>query len=214
MAQPLLDWDGSIRRAGKGGYFLAFLATLPRVRWTEFCPHSGCTLLHHASRGANVAAAWLLLASGLFDINARDRNNGLSPADIAADCGQPRVLEVLCAAGANVGARGTINTILPLDFALCHLFFNDTDACVRVLLANGVRLSTAHERYHRYITPELVAFERGVLRCRTAVVVLLGLKWRRNQVMRELDRFVVLEIAVCVWATRTDKCWQSGNAWV
>ena len=59
----------------------------------------------------------------------------------------------------------------------------------------------------RLITPELEAFERGVLRCRAAVVVLLGLKRRRGDVMWALDRWVVRELCFALWATRTNVQW-------
>ncbi len=79
--------------------------------------------------------------------------------------------------------------------------------CAHVLVANGARLSTVSYTYRRFITPELVAFERGVLRCRAAVVVLLGLKRRRGDVMWALDRWVVRELCFALWATRTNVQW-------
>ena len=86
-----------------------------------------------------------------------------------------------------------------------------TADCVRVLVANGVRLSTVGERYYRDITLELEAFERGVLRCRAAVVVLLGLKLRRGDVMWALDRWVVRELCFAVWSTRSNSQWVASS---
>lgn len=164
------------------------------------------TLLHYAACGPNVAAVVALLAHGL-DVNELDVA-ARTPAHVATSFfSQPRVLEVLCAAGAAVRTKNASRDAL-LDRALDH----HAAECARILVANGVRLSTVRKEHRARITPELVAFERGVLRCRAVVVVLLGLKKRRHgDVMRELDRFVVLEIAVCIWATRADKGWQGGN---
>ena len=118
--------------------------------------------------------------------------------------GQPRALELLCASGATLLiTENTGHT--PLEFSLRH---GTSIECDRVLVANGVRLGTVREEYRRHITPELEAFERGVLSCREAVVVLLGLKRRRGDVMRDVDRWVVREIAFACWATRTDRAWQ------
>ena len=81
--------------------------------------------------------------------------------------------------------------------------------CVRVLVANGVRLSTVREGNRPYITPELEAFERGVLRCRAGVMAMLRVK-RAGQLWM-WDKFLMLEIALSIWATRYDKGWQSEN---
>ena len=62
---------------------------------------------------------------------------------------------------------------VPAGSASAH---RDGGESVRVLVANGVRLSTVDEDYLEDITPELVACERGVLRCRAAVVAMLRVK--------------------------------------
>lgn len=63
--------------------------------------------------------------------------------------------------------------------------------CVCVLVANGVRLSTVRDNHRRYITPAMVAFERGVLQWRAAVVVLMGIKRRRGPELWHLDTYLV-----------------------
>ena len=77
---------------------------------------------------------------------------------------------------------------------------------MRVLVANGVRLSTVRKDYREVITPELVAFERGVLRCRAAVVAMLRVK-RAGQLWM-WDKFLLAELAVCIWSTRYAEEWQ------
>lgn len=203
MAQgpPRLDWYGSLQRAGKDRRLMALLDALPRDRWTERSP-DGWTLLHYACRG-DVAAVRALLAHGI-DANAADPYS-LCGSHVAASSDQPRVLEVLCAAGANMRTTNSVGKA-PLDFALRAHAKSEGDT-VRVLLANGVRLSTARADSRRYITPELAAFERGVLRCRAAVVALLRVKRASGRLAR-WDRFLLALMARDTWATRVCREWQ------
>ena len=54
-----------------------------------------------------------------------------------------------------------------------------------------------------------MALEQGRMRCRAVILALLGLKRRRGDVLRQLDRWVVREeLAVAVWTTRADVAWQ------
>ena len=220
---------------------------LPRERWAER-DQDGETLLHYACLGPNVAATVALLQSGLLDVNARGKW-GSTPAHYAAVYSQPRVLEVLCAAGADLRARDEYG-YFPLNIALVNAS-NDDGETVRVLVANGVRLRTVLERFRCLITPKLEEFERGVLRCRAAVVAMLRVNRAgqlvRLSTVREDDRhlitpeleafergvlrcrvvvvamlrvkqagqlwmwnkFLLAELAVCLWSTRYDKRWQN-----
>ena len=189
--------------AGCNGSFMPLLATLPRKRWAER-DEDRRTLLHYACRGPNVAAAVALLQSRLVDVNARGRW-GRTPAHVAASWMPYRVLEVLCAAGADLRACDH-HGIAPIDRALRYTE-QDDGATVRVLVANGVRLSSIREGYRRYITPELEAFERGVLRCRAAVVAMLRVK--KAAQLYHVDKFLMRELAYAMWATRTDERWQT-----
>ena len=200
-APPPIDWRGAVLRESRAGRLLALLNTLPRARWAERDPEDDETFLHHAARDGNVDAAVALLQSGLVDVNARN-TRGSSAAHVAALNNHPRVLEVLCAAGVDLGPTQNGSS------ALGWTVRSGNDDCARVLMANGMRLSAVSDTFRRYITPELEAFERGVLRCRAAVVVLLGLKRRRGDVMWALDRWVVRELCFALWATRSDTAWQ------
>ena len=55
--------------------------------------------------------------------------------------------------------------------------------------------------------PELEAFERGVLRCRAAVVAMLRVK--RAGRLLVWDKFLLKQMALDVWATRYDKQWRN-----
>ena len=200
-APPPIDWRRVVFKESGAGRLLALLNTLPRARWAERDALDGEPFLHYAARDGNVDAAVALLQSGLVDVNARN-TGGNNAAHVAATERRSRVLEVLCAAGVDLRAQ-TQDGSSALDLALVW----SKNACARVLVANCVRLSTLHKDNHMYITPELEAFERGVLRCRAAVVVLLGLKRRRGDVMWALDRWVVRELCFALWATRTNVQW-------
>ncbi len=195
---PPIDWH-AFYEPSINGQLMELLAKLRRERWAERDKY-GSTLLHYACRGPNLAAVVALLQSGLVDVSARNKW-GNTPAHWASYNTQPRVLEVLCAAGADMRARNA-NGETPIDAAMRGA----PSWCVHVLVANGVRLSTVREDNHKCITPELEAFERGVLCCRAAVVAMLRVK-RAGQ-LRMWDKFLLLDIALCIWATRYDKGWQ------
>ena len=190
--------------AGWDGNFMPLLAKLPRQRWTEQ-DEDGYTLLHHVCCSPNVAAVVALLRSGLVDGNTRGRR-GYTPAHSAASYTQSRVLEVLCAVDADLRARTTVGFNSPIDNALWNSKKDDGET-VRVLVANGVRLSTVREDHCFLITPELEAFEHGVLRCRAAVVAMLRVK--KAAQLYHVDKFLMRELAYAMWATRTDERWQT-----
>ena len=194
---PPIDGD-AFCEAGKGGRLVELLVKLPRLRWAERDGY-GVTLLHYACRGPNVAAVVALLQSGLVDVNAWNLE-GATPTLWAASCKQHRVLEMLCAVGADLRARNE-HGFSPIDGALYNAH-EDGGGTVRVLVANGVRLSTVHEYYRHHITPELEAFERGVLCCRAAVVAMMHVKWAGQLWM--WDKFLLAEVALCIWSTRND----------
>ena len=162
-----------------------------------------------------MAALVALIRSGL-DVHARttfvydDRAFHATPAFWAAAFNEPRALEALCAAGADLRTPDSVGKS-PLDYALIQgvrRYDSGSDECARVLVANGVRLSTVREAYRRRITPELEAFERGVLRCRAAVVALLRVKRASGQLLVRWDRYLLKQMALDLWATRCAKEWQ------
>lgn len=204
MTDPL-DWRGVIWPASNTGTLLRVLATLPRERWMECDPEFALTLLHYACFDDNLDAVVALLKHGL-DPNARSDPTRSTPLHSAAQ-GLPHTVEVLCHAGADLRAL-TRDGTSPLEEALSSEM-PEAHQCALVLMAHGVRLSTVRPSYRGYITPQLEALERGVLRCRAVVVTLLGLKRRRGQVVLPLlDRFVVRELARACWVTCVNKAWQ------
>lgn len=201
--REVFDWEAQVWASSEQGQLLALLHSVPRCRWFDVNPEDGWSLLHYASLTGSVDAAVALLKHGL-DPNVCDGVQR-TPVHYAAWRGQPRMLQVLCAAGANLRAPDYCQRT-PLTLALADKVVPDVTACIRVLVANGVRLSGA--RKARDVSPDLWDFERGVLACRAVVVVLLGVKRRRGLVMRAVDRWVVLEVARACWATRASNEWR------
>lgn len=196
-----MEWASQVFKASLEGRLFPLLLSLPREHWADRDPDGGDTLLHHAARGDNEDAVVALLQSGLIDVNAL-RYHGRTAAHVAV-LGRPRMVEVLCAAGVDVSVRDATG-LAPLDMALSCGYPD----CARVLVANRVRLSTVRKHCRCFITPELFALERRVVNCRAVVVALLGLKRRRGDVLRRLDRWVVRECGWAIWATRTEREWE------
>jgi hypothetical protein len=116
---------------------------------------------------------------------------------------QPKVLELLCAGGANLTLRDLIG-----DSPMHYNIFSTgpkTDACFRILVANGVRLRDIERDSVKNFTPWQRKFERGVLRCRTAVVAILRVKKAGN--LWRWDKFLLKEIGYAIWATRYSNIW-------
>lgn len=196
-----IDWD-VVDDMTNRDLLAEYLLQLPRQLWSErdFMDRN---FFGYARCGSNEEAIVALIASKAIDLNAYAQGKN-APLHLAAACNLPRAIELLCAAGANVHVRdGGGRT--PLDRALAETsWYGDTN--VRVLLANGVRLSTVAVVSRCGITPELVAFERGVLRCRSAAVALMRVR-RAGKLVR-WDKFLLREMAIAVWATRYSKEWQ------
>lgn len=197
-----LDWSGVVSQVAREGRLMEFLESLPRARWSAR-EQDGWTLLHYACRGDNVAAAKALLAHGM-GVNTTTMA-GWTPAHHASWAGQTLVLKVLVQAGADLMARTPMN-VLPLDLAMQAL--PGATSTVQYLLAMGVRLKAIDPQYVDRVTPELLTFERGVLRCRSATVALLRVKQRSHGTLACWDRYLLAFLARLVWTTRGLSGWQ------
>lgn len=195
-----IDWN-AFRSAHSNGKFIDLLLSLPRDSWYERNGWNGYTLLQNACVGPNVSAvvALLLFCDPAY-INICNAF-GHTAAHFAAANAQPRILEILCARGADVQYYNDIVCGV-IEFALN----SNCESCVRVLLANGVRLSNVKSSYRDLITDELKKFEQGVLRCRKAVVALIRLK--KAAQLWYVDKYLLREIGFAIWATRCDEKWQ------
>jgi hypothetical protein len=81
----------------------------------------------------------------------------------------------------------------------CIIQYPKTRSILSILIANGARLDTVWPAASRYITDEIRDIEYGVLDCRDAVVAFLFAAKRRAFFIG-----AVREIALAIWATRTD----------
>lgn len=203
MQGPLTWTDFCI--AGAGGRLAKLIAELPRERWSEKDAY-GRTILHAACKGPDTAAVAMLLRSKAINVDAQ-ADDHWTPLHYAAWYGRDRHVEMLIASGADTHAKSTPG-YTAIEYAIpSNERSEDVKAAIETLLANGVRLRTLHRDYcMRRLLPEWFDLERGVLRCRSAVVALLRVKsigrlWR-------WDKFLLRELAICVWATRRGEEWQ------
>lgn len=196
---PPIDWE-IFTWAAFSDQLMEYLSKLPSKRWTEILPSSNQTLLHIACTGSNIDAVVALLKSGCIDINAVD-SLGWSPVFYTIPHEQPRLLEILCAAGADLQTAHFLDGRTPIEAAVRV----PKNVLTRVLIANGCRLNTVREEFQSWIDSTLRVFECGVLRCRLGVVALLRVKKAGNLVL--WDKFLLREIAFQVWATRCDTKW-------
>lgn len=194
-----VSWD-TFAVATSDEQFMDLLAQLPTERWLDGSGDN-FTLLHVACAHICLPAVAKLISREPSLVNAESKR-GTRAVHLLARNGGSHILELLAAAGADL-ICSTREFVSPLENALSHM--PRTEQCVRVLLANGVRLSSADPMFDINITPELREFERGVLLCRSAVVVLLRVKRTGN--LWRWDKFLLREIAHAVWATRYCETW-------
>lgn len=168
----------ALYKAGCEGRLLALIReTIPREEWA-----ADPNLLIYAALGPNLDAIQALISAV-----PPGHHNLRGPMEAAIAYDQPEVLEVFCALG------GLSHHIIANDRPLIHIALRKSLRCSHVLIANGTRV------YDEELT--VFFFQKGVLGCRRAVCALLCAKdacrlWR-------WDRFLLAEIALAVWSTRS-----------
>lgn len=173
----------------------ALLSNFPRERWKDRT-EQGDTLLHLLCKQTNTHCIRTVLASGLVDVNAYN-HWGQTALHYAIQSDNHEAAELLLAAGAweNV-CDDEITT--PIEIALGE----GNEKCAFVLIAYGVRLRSVDRLHRGYITPTIDAFEKIILNCRSAVVAMLYVKRAGN--LWRWDKFLLKEIALCIWASKYD----------
>lgn len=189
-----MDFDRAFQAAVHGQLY-SFLLKQPRERWKDRHPTTNCSLLHVSVHDPDPTAARLLLASKVVDVNARDIG-GNTTASAAAAYGNAAVLELLCAAGADLR---TVNSAM--CNALGRAIMWKRDVAVRVLLANGVRLGTSSHGSQGVCLQR--PFEAGVLKKRRSVVALLRVK--KVAPLPQWDRWLLRLLALELWTTRGEE---------
>jgi hypothetical protein len=128
-------------------------------------------------------------------------NSGRTTVHMAVIWFQPEILECLCVFDANLTSCDNIG--------YTALYYNilsvgpKSDACFRILVANGVRLRNLSHDPLNCVSPWQRNFERGVLRCRRAVVAMLRVK--KAAKLHHVDKYLMREIGYAIWATRYDE---------
>lgn len=159
---------------------------VPRERWTQ-TNFRGWTFAHSACLVGNLDALRMLLAAGC---NPSAEADGTPCLRIAVAGSNATAVELLLAAGA---------TLYPAALTEC---FRTSLHCARILIANGSRMDV-NDIFN--IPLPLIAFQRGVIRCRTTVTAMLRV--RRVAQLFHWDKFLLAYISHAIWATRYDESW-------
>lgn len=148
------------------------------------------TLLHYLYRFDVASAIKIIIyfAKNGLDLNAVT-NDDNTPSHFMVQYNRHEMLEYMCCLGANMN-----------ESIICESIMRHASESTKVILANGYRLGNLKT----IAKPDIIRFEQGVLRCRDAIVVLLGLKkFRRRIILPKLDRFLISQVlAVEIWTTR------------
>lgn len=171
------------------GKLFDLLRMTPKSKWTEKDDRS-FTFLHHTllSHYANINALILLEKSCPSYFKTFTLNNYLGPLSPFEFClckGMVKFAEVLCSMGYNCNGN-----------AFNYISSYSDMKISRFVISNGWRINDS--RYAQ----SLVAFQKGVVKCRDLIVILLGLK-KQKRILPRLDRFLIQqELAVAIWSTR------------
>jgi hypothetical protein len=180
------------------GLFLEYIQSLSQSELHRR-DENGESLIHVAALTSSRILKFCLKNN--FDPNLKTIEK-VTPLTIAIlHANSPEMVDILIAAGANI--RDNTNKYYASPF--CLAVVNSGTPVLKTFIANGARLSTVPCIGYRHVN--LGIFERGVLKCRAAVVALLVLK--RRGLFPTQDRFVIREIGIAIWATRQEeKIWQ------
>lgn len=203
-----LETRVSVHKACAKGELSLYLNSIPKDNWS----------IEHLARGCmnddNYDAIKTLIQHGI-DVNSHALGESASIV-IAVCCLQPKITELLCAAGASFDVCDLSgNKLLACAVWFGKAIENDM-TCAEVLVSNGARMSEMaskfaldHDVYEHFEAEDeigsLLQLEYCVDQCRTAVVALLRVKDTGK--LWQWDRFLLVYISHAVWATRTDNEW-------
>ena len=190
-----LEW---LCKQCKNGKFMEFLKRFPFNRWSEILK-DGSTLIHAACQSNDINALVMIFKSKKCDINKTDDVH-FRAIDYATLNNDVDMIEILLAAGSN------------MSFVWRHALHYGFELVLEMLISNGKRVQSIQALGHSYdfrvLYRHVEKFQAKVIQCRDVIVILLGLK-KRRQVLCKLDRFLIQqELATAIWATRKDKMWQ------
>lgn len=174
-----------------------FLKRIPRSKWNNKHPESSATLLHYACMYKNgvIGGSEIVTLSKFIDVHSTIHI--WTPIHIACNWNIPRNVELILAAGFNDNLECLKGHSSPLFF--CKSI---NDECSQILISNGYRWDKEDFGQRSIISRDMINLQKAVIQCRDVIVVLLGLK-KRKQVLGKLDRFLIQqELAVAIWSTR------------
>ena len=210
MKGGAIDWDYCWKQAMQGRLQQVLETEIPRKHWMDVSSehrYPDFTLLHIACNSMSYLnhGAIALLLKEWVDPDALATLYGCAAMHFTLMNNDQYGTELLCAAGADAhvkGGRRYLTRMSPLE-----LSFNESKGeNAYALLANGYRICSL--QYPRFLYRSHIAFESGILACRSAVVATLRLK-RIHRNMAHVDRFLMREIALAIWATRSE----NNDAW-
>lgn len=167
------------------------LKNIPREQWNSPIDDHGAYLIQFACLYDDTAAVAMLINDDVNINIVQVPHPDTRPIQIAIARAHHRSLELLCAAGVSFDCQ-TSDNLNPLQLA-----YHNSIQCAKVLIANGMRIAT-DDMYH--VPLDLISFQEGVLKCRSAVIIMLSLKRLAN--LWNVDKYLLAHIAHCVWSTR------------
>ena len=214
MSISEINWV-EVKRLCTRGDLSVYIKHLPRLFWDmsyQDASFFNFSLVHYASGPRkNCDALILLMEHNSRTDQLKDSfTNGFSPLHEAIVHCNISAIQIIYTFSTNwmfLISRGM--TVIDFAISVTDNEFDDQDldTLVCTLISCGSRLKSVTHNGH-FVSQKMKDFERGVLHCRDVIVILLGLK-KRKQVLGKLDRFLVqLELAVAIWTTRQEQEWQ------
>lgn len=168
------------------------LKNIPTEQWNSPIDDRGAYLIQFACLYDDTAVVAMLINAKVNINVVQVPYTDTRPIQLAIARANHRSLELLCAAGVSFDCR-TSDNLNPLELA-----YDNSKLCAKVLIANGMRISTEAPL-------DLIPFQKGVLKCRSAVIVMISRK--RIAKLWNVDKYLLAHMAHCIWATRYDENW-------
>lgn len=189
--------------------FMEVLEMIPREHWFDrgnfyADDDDEWTLLHFASYADNAMAIRALIAHGL-DKEALT-SSGRSPLHIAIEygSGNPHAVKELILSGANprillYDRLDVWDLVIGKNFLGAIYFVDKMAECL-------LMLNIKPNKYQKENSPWLKRLESRFDRCRLCCISFLQVK--KAGKLKRWDKYLLREIAYCIWMTRGDKKWE------
>jgi hypothetical protein len=197
-----------VEEYARNGKLYELLKMIPKENWNwkskRIMVNCGWSFIHFAVYyNGNTDAVKALIENNNFN---EYTDYGSSPIKLMCDYTVMKYpiiyLKLLCAAGADMTSSGFSN-YSPID----HAIMQHKRLYAKVLIAYGVRLSSVQDQNR--ITQELIDFEKGVIKCRSATIAMIRVK--RAGHLHKWDKYLLKHLADYIWATRCHEEWQKSN---